>query len=176
MKPTRTNNSINTDRRPVKKTRSPCIFGSSSFFARSIIGYRREFNECRDPLPLNGLTIGSTCSWLRSMSPCWKNSLATSLAITCCISHGLQIAATSHAVIIIPLQITIVARGSRKAKSDLSKSFLPVSFQDRSLFSTNFWKSPRFLRREESKGFSESVSFPYRKYKAKSVERIADSM
>ena len=48
------------------------------------------------------LTIGSSLSSFRSMSPCSKNSLATRSATFHCTSHGFVIAATSQAVIIIP--------------------------------------------------------------------------
>lgn len=47
--------------------------------------------------------MGSMLRSVLSMSPCSKNSLATRIATLCWISHGLAIAAMSHAVITIPL-------------------------------------------------------------------------
>ena len=82
------------------------------------------------------------------MSPCWKNSLATSLATTCWISHGLQIAPTSQAVIIIPLW-THCSTISTRVNAYLSKSFFAGSVHCFSLLSTNFWNSPRFLQSEQ---------------------------
>lgn len=49
-------------------------------------------------------TIGVSPSSVLSLSPCSKNSLATSWATFSCISHGLVMAATSQAVIIMALQ------------------------------------------------------------------------
>lgn len=91
--------------------------------------------------------MGVILSSLRSISPCSKNSLATRLATSHWISHGLVMAATSHAVIIIP------RRSSRW--SSCHQSYV--------LADTKSKKDPRLLLNPNPVQFSQSLCFAYNK-------------